>query len=693
MDVAGTLERLGLKKDRIDNVTFASEDYINERTEYYVQKIIDETRKARSDGIPDAKEIEIQTIARERVIDELAKPQDYTPDNILVIKDPYGYVPLSAMAVFTSKKPLSVKVKVGGSEDILVKGELPPATRHRIPIVGLFAERINDIYIELYNGRRRVKRIHFQIETGTLPVSLQNLSKVLEKHNESAYQFYYISGVDVWFPCIIDSKGNVRYYIRKPSKNYGVFPLTNGRLLHCDRGICTASFGVPHSSRSYEMDLWGRVRRTLNVKNGIHHDVYEIGPDGNLIIATSTLINYCEDAVAEVDRNTGQIIKMLGMDDIITEPSVKDSADWAHMNTVSYNSQDNTVLVCLRNLHSVLKINWSTNELIWILGDPYFWKGTTMEKYVLTPEHEDIKWFYQAHASYQLERKLEDDPYVSRIIIYDNHYQSRRQTDNFDDDENSYGNIYFVNDKTKTVRLHKRFESRKSTVRSNAIYSRDKDRFLMMSGVLNKKYKKHEALIYDYTYSNGTLNYLLGIRNKFYRAYPFEFDFYSMAERIGTNPVYTGAYKCPKECESIDVSGALVISFKDIQQEPKVEKEERKMKTRKEKEAEWEKLMAGKVWEELDHTERIAKTSFSLNGKALLMYSIDHIVNQLYFVGENHTYVYDNTDTKQELLAIFYNYGYHMSIGIDSLKKDRYHLYIRCMGNLYDTGKDFEIID
>ena len=70
------------------------------------------------------------------------------------------------------------------------------------------------------------------------------------------------------------------------------------------------------------MDLWGRVRKILNVKNGVHHDVYEIGPGGNLIIATSTLVNYCEDAVAEVDRTTGRIIKMLGMDDVITEPSV-----------------------------------------------------------------------------------------------------------------------------------------------------------------------------------------------------------------------------------------------------------------------------------------------------------------------------------------------------------------------------------
>ncbi len=692
MHIAGILERIGLKKDCIEDVTFASEEHVKERTEYHIQKIIEETRVARSEEIPDAKEIEVRTIARERVINELSESDEYTPDNVLVIRDPYGYVPLSAMVIFTSKKPLSAKVRVGGSDDIPVETELPSATKHRIPVVGLFAERVNDIYVELYKGKRKVRSIHFRMETGELPSSLQNLGTVLKKRNKPAYQFYYVSGVDVWFPCVIDSKGNVRYYIKKPSKNYGVFHLMDGHFLHCDREICTASFGVPHSSRSYEMDLWGRVRKTFDVKNGVHHDVYEIGPGGNLIIATSTLVNYCEDAVAELDRNTGQIIKTVGMDDIITEPSVKDSSDWAHMNTVSYNSQDNTVMVCLRNLHSVLKINWSTDELIWILGDPHFWEGTTMEKYVLTPEHEDIKWFYQAHASYQLERKIEDDPDISRIMIYDNHYQSRRQTDNFDNDKKSYGNIYFVNEKTKSVRLHKRFESKKSTVRSNAVYAGDRDRFLMMSGVLNKKFKENEGLIYDYTYSDGTLNYLIGIRNKYYRAYPFAFNFCSLAERIGVDPIYVGECKRPVECEGIDTSEALLINFKK-KKNKKADKEERKMKTRKEKEAEWAKIMEGKVWEELDHTERIAKTSFSLNGKALLMYSVDHIVSRLYFVGADNTYVYDNTDTEQELLAIFHDYGYHMSIGIDSLKKDRYHLYIRCMGNLYDTGKEIEIID
>lgn len=674
------------------NITYLDEEYLDSRFQRYLRKITEKSRVAVTDTIENMYNIHIKTLARECVINELADSGEYNLKNILVIKNPYGYVPLSAMAIFSTDKPLSAKVWVESSEDILVKGELPPATNHRIPVFGLFADTVNKVHIVLSSGEKQVKHLRFDVQTEPLPEDMEKFAKVFLKKGAPAYRFYYMSGVDVWFPTVIDARGNVRYYIKKPSKNYGVFHLADGLFLHMDRGVLRPAFGVPHSTCAYETDLWGRTRRTFNVKNGMHHDVYEISPHGNLLIATSSLVKYCEDVVAEVDRVTGKIIKKVEMDDIITEPSVKDSADWAHMNTVSYQKQDNCVLVCLRNLHSVLKIDWATGKLIWILGDPFFWKGTTMESYVLKPENDDIKWFYQAHASYQMDRKPDDDPDVSRIMLYDNHYQSRRQTDNFDDDECSYGNVYFINEKTGTVRLHKRFVSEKSTVRSNAVFSREKDRFLLMSGCLDKKYKKMSALIYDYSYSNGQLQYLIGVKNKFYRAYPFEFNYNSLAEKISVDPVSFGELEYPEKIDKVDVSGAAEMPPKP-ENAIRMGKRDGKMKTRKQKEIEFERMMQGRSWDDLDHTERIARTSFRIFGNTLYMYGVDHIVEYLYIAGKKNTYVVDYTTTKQELLALFYNYGYYMTIGIDRLEKDRYHLYIQCLGNLYDTEKEFEIND
>ena len=60
-------------------------------------------------------------------------------------------------------------------------------------------------------------------------------------------------------------------------------------------------------------------------------------------------------------------------------------------------------------------------------------------------------------------------------------------------------------------------------------------------------------------------------------------------------------------------------------------------------------------------------------------------------VGKNNTYVLDYTGTKQDIPALFYNYGYNMAVPLDNLENDSYHLYVKCFGVLYDTEHGFII--
>ena len=64
----------------------------------------------------------------------------------------------------------------------------------------------------------------------------------------------------------------------------------------------------------------------------------------------------------------------------------EDRVDWTHLNTVSYQPETDTIVISPRNLESVVKLNWTTKEIQWILCDPRFWEGTEYEKYVLQPE-------------------------------------------------------------------------------------------------------------------------------------------------------------------------------------------------------------------------------------------------------------------------------------------------------------------
>ena len=679
------------------NITIYNQEQLESETEAELLKIGEDFSRVVDSNLEVINDIHLRTAARERIITRISEAAEYTPDKCLIIKDPYGYVPLSALAIFSTDIPLRSKVWVDAPKGSIIKGECEATRNHRIPIIGLFASAVNYVTIELYNERKCVKKIRFTIETDELPDDMKDMVSIPVSSGEPTSDLYHVSGVDTWFPYVFDRYGKVRYYITKPTKSYGVFPISDGMLLHPDRAILKPSYGVPHATAIYRMDAFGRVHRTMYVNNGLHHDVVEMTKGGNLLIATNSLEGYCEDAVAEVDVKTGKIIRQLNMNDIVTEESVKDSADWAHMNTVSYDKEDNSVLVCLRNLHSVLKIDWATNELKWILGDPFFWQGTTMEKYVLRPVG-DIKWFYQAHSSFQMEKKYKEDSSVVKIAIYDNHWQSRRQTDNFDNDPKSYGRVYSIEEKEGTVTLCKSFESLKSSVRSNLVYYPEKDRIDLMSGCLNKNSynkKADQSYIYCYKYSTGELQRRYCLKSKYYRAYPFEFNFDSMSKPVDFNFDLYGELDSVTECEPIDISVAEKLPVFVISEEEQLrreqQKKDRKMRTRAEKEAEWEEMMKGKVWEELDHTERISKTTFKLRGNLLYMYSVDHIVSNVYLVSDDKTYGMDFTGTKQELLALFYNYAYNLPMGLEGVKAGRYNIYVKCFDTLYNTEKFIQI--
>ena len=684
----------------------------------YTEKLEKQDVHVKEDNITHMDSMHTKTAAREYVIKDIVSRRQYTTDKLLVIINPYGYVPMSAMAIFYTDMPCKTKMWVQCDKETRIVGELPASCDHRVPIVGCFAGVKNNVYIQLVFDNGSKKTLKFSIDIDPLPEEMNGIVKVLENNGRPAYPFYYVSGVDSWFPYIFDSKGRVRYYITKPGKNYGVFPMSNGILLHSDRGMLTPGFGVPHSTYVHEMDLLGRVRRTLHIDTGHHHDAVEMEPGGNYLIATSTLVKYCEDVVAEIDRKTGLIVKSIAMDDVVNDESVKDSPDWAHLNTVSYCKDDNSVIVCLRNLHSILKFDWETKEIKWMLGDPDFWGDSPMAKYLLTPTHDDIKWFYQAHSSFQISKGPKDKDGIVRIAIYDNHWQSRRKTANFDNDPKSYGLVYEVNEKEHTVKLVEKYESLKSSVRSNIVYSEDIDRVLLMSGCLNKKYTeqtnnksqekgkkdklKYRGLIYDYRKSDGKLVNLYGVTKQYYRSYPYQIDYKSISEPIEYDTKEFGRIKPPVRIEAIDVSAARELPPSDkVKDDTEVEAAsslvvsrvfpKRGIKTRAEKEKEWEEMTQGRTWAELDHTGRIGRTTFKLTGNMLFLNAVDHIVSYLYRVGKNNTYMVDYTNTRQDIPALFYNYSYHMAVPLDSLEEDSYKLYVKCFDTLYDTEKTFVI--
>ena len=255
------------------------------------------------------------------------------------------------------------------------------------------------------------------------------------------------------------------------NRDSGLFALSNHRFILQEKGADSSFILKPQATNLYEVDYLGRtITPKYYVANGTHHEVIEKEPGRKSAgFESNSLDGHVEDLILEVlDRTTGEVVQSLNLAEIFGDTYVN-KKDWAHLNTVSYQPEDDTILISPRNLHSAMKINWTSHELVWILADPEFWKGTEFESYVLKPES-DFYWHYQQHSVYQVEEDLDGDPQTIHISMFDNHVDGSRKIESYDGQKLSYLKVYTVNESEGTVDLEKEFSVERSKITSNAVY-------------------------------------------------------------------------------------------------------------------------------------------------------------------------------------------------------------------------------
>ena len=79
-------------------------------------------------------------------------------------------------------------------------------------------------------------------------------------------------------------------------------------------------------------------------------------------------------------------------DDYLDAPA----RDWSHANALDYLEDEAAILVSLRHLDCVLKIDWPAGRLRWILGDPAGW-SEPFHLYLLQADGR-LQWPYHQHA-------------------------------------------------------------------------------------------------------------------------------------------------------------------------------------------------------------------------------------------------------------------------------------------------------
>lgn len=345
--------------------------------------------------------------------------------NDSVTLNPSGYAPLSALLSFTTPLPGKVKITIKSKNTNTpdITGTFKEYTEsHEIPIYGLYADFLNTVEIEFldfYGNTRTQTSIEIQtdelgkIKAGTMNVLTNNYP------DEDKGKLFLIKNA------IFDAAGEVRWYYSN-TQGYR-FYLIYDNLIAIQR---YAEAGKITDSNQVEIiNLMGENIKYYTVPNGMHHEINEKEPGGNLLVAShrdkyQSIEYFTEDLIVEIDRETGEIVRSWNLYEIF-DPTRKRLTteqvnDWCHLNSIEYDPSDTTLIISSKLQYFVAKIHYYTGEIKWICGNHENW-SEEFQPYLLTPTnfdttvHVDADWTYEQHMP-----RLTPE---GSLIIYDNGIQ------------------------------------------------------------------------------------------------------------------------------------------------------------------------------------------------------------------------------------------------------------------------------
>ena len=377
---------------------------------------------------------------------------NYTPENPFFIVDPYDMSPLSGLLMFETDLPTSYKVVVlGKTSEGNMEFTSPETTTHRIPVYGLYAGHFNTI--KLYQVTSLLS------SQAPYPETLVSEINVLTDPTpegiftptvmNTTYEYF---GSDLMMlmpalgslPVAYDYNGDVRWYL-STSLTWAPTILENGRLLLGTSRIINAPY---YTTGLYEIDFLGKIYTEYILPGGYHHDVFEMS-NGNLLIGTSDFESTVEDIIVELDRTTGEIVKTWDIGDYLPEldgmAEMWVTYDWFHNNSIFYDETTDSIILSGRHQDAVISIDYTTDELNWIIGDPTNWSEELVDEYFFYPISAEFEWSYAQHSAIVLEN--------GDIFLFDNgnNRSKLREDDILAEDNYSRGVIYRYNMISMTI--------------------------------------------------------------------------------------------------------------------------------------------------------------------------------------------------------------------------------------------------
>lgn len=599
------------------------------------------------------KTLPVDTMRREKTIDAVVERYGFTFETMLVIRNPYGRTPLSARLFFDTREACYVAYTVKGKtrECDFSYETKKRRQRHCIPVFGMYADTRNRVEIRLLNERREtVARKRLIIQTPPIPDKFDDMVSPILQDEPTTLPFIMVTGGINGSTYAFDKEGEIRYYLSRRPRQYGIYPMSDGGFLFPVREINQPTYINSHANVVHEMDLLGRVKETCYIPGGTHHWMTEIpGMDGRMVLAAaSSMKERMEDMVICYDRDEGKIVRTYDLGQCFPK-QYQNRCDWAHVNCISCDSS-HSMIVSLRNLHTVVKMDLESGEIVWVMAHPKQYQGTVLEKKVLRPQGEEFHYFFQQHAAEPVHTEGGWDcpnKDILEVMLFDNHCVTKRKAPWHDGKEMSYVCFYRISEADMTVETQRVFPCMVSPTRSNAWFDGKNRRVFVMAGASDTENEK--AQISEWDFDTGKKLNEYHIRQGFFRAFPFEIQDKQLESQSRMSyPYRKGQLERP-------------VSSADLPQEI---------------------LPWSQKPKEMGF-------DFAYMDNLILVRARDHVIEKIYFWGES-VWERDFLDTSQKS-EIFAQKSYYVAVPADSLPYGTYRIIIQAGGKKYDSGREFEV--
>ncbi|MDD3453797.1 MAG: aryl-sulfate sulfotransferase [Bacilli bacterium] len=306
--------------------------------------------------------------AQQDIIDEEIKgyinDSSYTLTKAKIMLNPYKISPLTALIIFKTKTEVSITVNINGIDVTTTE----KSKKHSIPIYGLNDNFDNTVILTTSDKQSAT----YTIKTEDSGIASLDVKTSSAKLNDDLYFMTSPLGDPI---TAYDKEGKLKWYLTENFYTDIEF-LSNGHMLLANGELGT-TYGVV--SGLVEVDYLGKIYNQYIVDGGMHHEVNELSNGNFLVAGTNPSSGRIYDYISEIDVKTGKTIKKVDLFEIINkiDSELTKSFDykWAWNNSIYLNEETNLLVVSLRDMNSVLAIDYETLQLKWIFGDPKYWSN------------------------------------------------------------------------------------------------------------------------------------------------------------------------------------------------------------------------------------------------------------------------------------------------------------------------------